>query len=149
MGTAGAKAFGDMLLLNKAMQTLDVSDNSFGKVQVGDQVKLKSSGEMKVVTEYSSSGITYEGKTDAYTAHSEYEWESQVPAFCAGVAASPSLISVSTTFLHAPAVSISHSSLHSYHVLRSSIHFPTRWVLTEESFLRTLSNPTPTTHRSP
>ena len=35
---------------------------------------------------------------------SEFEWESQVPAFCAGVAASPSLISVSTTFRHALAV---------------------------------------------
>jgi hypothetical protein len=101
MGTAGAKAFGDMLLGNKTIQTLDVSDNSFGKPQVGEQVKIKSSGEMKVVTHYdSSSGITYEGKTNAWTEHSEYEWESQVPAFCAGVAASPSLILVSTTFRH-------------------------------------------------
>ena len=105
MGTAGAKAFGDTLLVNKTIQTLDVSDNSFGEVQVGDEVKLKSSGEMKVVTRYdSSSGILYEGKTDAWTAHSKYEWESQVPAFCTGVAASPSLISVSTTFRHALAV---------------------------------------------
>ena len=49
MGTAGAKAFGDTLLVNKTIQTLDVSENSFGKPVVGDQVKLKSSGEMKVV----------------------------------------------------------------------------------------------------
>ena len=40
MGTAGAKAFGDMLLENKTIQTLDVSDNNFGKIQVGDHVKL-------------------------------------------------------------------------------------------------------------
>jgi hypothetical protein len=32
------------------VQTLDVSDNSFGKPVVGDQVKIKSSGEMKTVT---------------------------------------------------------------------------------------------------
>ena len=50
MGTAGAKAFGDVLLVNKTIQHLNVSDNSFGKVQVGDQVKLKSSGEMATVT---------------------------------------------------------------------------------------------------
>ena len=121
MGTASAKAFGDMLLGNKTIQTLDVSDNSFGKPVVGDKVKLKSSGEMKVVTHYdSSSGILHEGKTDAYTAHSEYEWESQVPAFCTGVAASPSLISVSTTFRHALVVTFSHSCLHFYYV-RSSM----------------------------
>ena len=40
MGTAGAKAVGDMLLENKTIQTLDVSDNNFGKIQVGDHVKL-------------------------------------------------------------------------------------------------------------
>ena len=97
MGTASAKAFGDTLLVNKTIQTLDVSDNSFGKVQVGDKVKLKSSGEMKVVTELRE---RYRG----YIKPSEYEWESQVPAFCAGVAASPSLISVSTIFRHALAV---------------------------------------------
>ena len=99
MGTAGAKAVGDLLLMNKTIQTLDVSDNSFGKPQVGEQVKLKSSGEMKVLTRYdSSSGILYEGKTSAWTRHSEFELQSGVPTFCAGVAASPSLISVSTIF---------------------------------------------------
>ena len=49
MGTAGAKAFGDVLRVNKTLQHLNVSNNSFGKVQVGDQVKLKSSGEIRNV----------------------------------------------------------------------------------------------------
>jgi hypothetical protein len=93
-----------MLPLNKTLQTLDLSNNSFGKMQVGDQVKLKSSGEMKVVTEVCSDGdIEVEGGSD-YIQPSEFEWESQVPAFCAGVAASPSLISVSPTFRHVFAV---------------------------------------------
>ena len=52
MGTAAAKAFGDMLLGNKTIQTLDVSDNSFGRPVVGDHVKLKSSGEIKVVNNF-------------------------------------------------------------------------------------------------
>ena len=95
MGTAGAKAFGDVLRVNKTLQHLNVSNNSFGKVQVGDQVKLKSSGEMKTVTCIfdDEGGITVEG--DGYFEPSEFEWESQVPAFCAGLAASPSLLSVS------------------------------------------------------
>ena len=112
MGTACAKIFGDTLLANKTIQTLDVSDNSFGKPVVGDKVKLKSSGETKVVTNAASDGdIKFEGsnshpKADQYgnIKPSEFEWESQVPAFCAGVAASPSLLSVSTTFRHALAV---------------------------------------------
>ena len=121
MGMAGAKAFGDTLLVNKTLQTLDVSDNSFGKMQVGDKVKLKSSGEMKMVTRVHSDGdIEVEGRS-GYVKPSEFEWESQVPAFCAGVAASPSLTSVSTTFRQALAVSISHSSPHFYHV-RSSMY---------------------------
>ena len=103
MGTAGAKAFGDVLLVNKTVQHLNVSDNSFGKVQVGDQVKLKSSGEMCIVTQvhpeenvwtnhptYASKGC---GK--GVVKWEEFEWESQVPAFCAGLAASTSLLSVS------------------------------------------------------
>jgi hypothetical protein len=110
MGTADAKAFGDMLLVNKTIQTLDVSDNSFGKVQVGEKVKMKSSGEMKVVTKVGSSlaiqfsgseELKFAGKKKGWVPPSEFEWESQIPAFCAGVAASPSLISVSTTFRHA------------------------------------------------
>ena len=95
MGTAGAKAFGDVLRVNKTLQHLNVSNNSFGKVQVGDQVKLKSSGEMKNVTEtYSSGDIQVEG-VSGIVKPSEFEWESQVPAFCAGLAASPSLLTVS------------------------------------------------------
>ena len=95
MGTAGAKAFGDVLRVNKTLQHLNVSNNSFGKVQKGDQVKLKSSGEMKTVTYiYSDGDITVEGGS-GYVNPSEFEWESQVPAFCAGLAASSSLLSVS------------------------------------------------------
>ena len=125
MGTAGAKAFGDMLLINKTIQTLDVSDNSFGKMQVGDQVKIKSSGETKIMSQnnWRDSKISVEGESQEFEdalKPAEFEWESQVPAFCAGVAASPSLISVSTIFRYALAVSISHSSPHSYHV-RSSM----------------------------
>ena len=103
MGTASAKAFGDMLLANKTIQTLDVSDNSFGKPVVGDKVKLKSSGEEKVVTEIGVYSDDYKQRdlikvqgSDSKIKPSEFDWESQVPAFCAGVAASPSLISVST-----------------------------------------------------
>ena len=132
MGTAAAKAFGDMLLVNKTIQTLDVSDNSFGiigKVQVGDQVKLKSSGETATVTYINGDGSVDIKKADGSTldyvgreGKEQFEWESQVPAFCAGVAASPSLISVSTTFRHALAVSISHSSPHSHHVRSSMLN---------------------------
>ena len=92
MGTAGAKAFGDVLRVNKTLQHLNVSNNSFGKMQVGDQVKLKSSGEMKTVTDVWMSGnIVVEGGSRVNP--SEFEWESQVPAFCAGLAASSSLLS--------------------------------------------------------
>ena len=93
MGTAGAKAFGDVLRVNKTLQHLNVSNNSFGSVQVGDQVKLKSSGEIKTVTEKDGYDIEVEGSD--WVEPSEFEWESQVPAFCAGLAASPSLLSVS------------------------------------------------------
>ena len=95
MGTAGAKAFGDVLRVNKTLQHLNVSNNSFGKVQKGDQVKLKSSGEMKTVTNaYDDGDIEVEGGSDRVMP-SEFEWESEVPAFCAGLAASASLLSVS------------------------------------------------------
>ena len=97
MGTAGAKAFGDVLRVNKTLQHLNVSNNSFGNVQVGDQVKLKSSGEMKTVTNtYGDGDIKLEGGS-GYVKPSEFEWESQVPAFCAGLAASASLLSVSNS----------------------------------------------------
>jgi hypothetical protein len=114
MGTTAAKAFGGMLPMNKTLKTLDVSNNSFGKMQVGDLVKLKSSGEMKIVTEIDTGHIKFDGcdslpdLTSGYVKPSAFDWESQVPAFCAGVAASLSLISVSTIFRHALAVSISH-----------------------------------------
>ena len=94
MRTAGAKAFGDALLVNKTVQHLNVSDNSFGKPTVGEQVKLKSSGEMKrvIANGWSDGCIKVEG--GAKIKPSEFEWESQVPAFCAGLAASTSLLSV-------------------------------------------------------
>ena len=96
MGTAGAKALGDVLRVNKTLQHLNVSNNSFGKMQVGDQVKLKSSGEMKTVTNtYSEGCIDVEGGSLSLLKPSEFEWESQVPAFCSGLAASSSLLSVS------------------------------------------------------
>ena len=99
MGTAGAKAFGDALRVNKTLQHLNVSNNSFGKVQVGDQVKLKSSGEMCTVYHAYSDGqiwiIKPDGSKQDYVKPSEFEWESQMPAFCAGLAASSSLLSVS------------------------------------------------------
>ena len=95
MGTGGAKAFGDVLRVNKTLQHLNVSNNSFGKMQVGDQVKLKSSGEMKTVTKIWIDGkIKVEGGSD-WVKPPQFEWESQVPAFCAGLAASSSLLSVS------------------------------------------------------
>ena len=84
MGTAGAKAFGDVLLVNKTIQHLNVSDNSFGKPVVGDQVKLKSSGETCTVHRYANDSnrpcITKpDGSTQDDVKPSEFEWESQVP----------------------------------------------------------------------
>ena len=101
MGTAGAKAFGDVLRVNKTLQHLNVSNNSFGKMQVGDQVRLKSSGEVCTVHKmnwYGNPCITKpDGSTKDDVKPSELEWESQVPAFCAGLAASSSLLSVSNS----------------------------------------------------
>ena len=95
LGTAGAKAFGDVLRVNKTLQHLNVSNNSFGHPVVGDQVKLKSSGEMQTVTQtHQHSHIKVEGGSD-WMEFSKFEWESQMPAFCAGLAASSSLLSVS------------------------------------------------------
>ena len=99
MGTAGAKAFGDVLCVNKTLQHLNVSNNSFGRPVVGDQVKLKSSGELCTVHKMHWNGNPCITKPDGSTKDdvkaSEYEWESQVPAFCAGLAASSSLLWVS------------------------------------------------------
>ena len=98
MGTSAAKAFGDVLLVNKTIQHLNVSGNSFGKPMVGEQVKLKSSGEMCTVEHAYSHGdievTKQDGSTQDDVKPSEFEWESQVPAFCAGLAASTSLLSV-------------------------------------------------------
>ena len=102
MGTAGAKAFGDVLRVNKTLQHLNVSNNSFGRPVVGDQVKLKSSGEMCTVTYINSDGSVDVKKADGSSldcvgreGEEQFEWESQVPAFCAGLAAASSLLSVS------------------------------------------------------
>ena len=100
MGTAGAKAFGDVLRVNKTLQHLNVSNNSFGKVQKGDQVKLKSSGEMCTVTQTPDSDnevkvIRADGSSSGYMKWNLFHWNNEVPAFCAGLAASPSLLSVS------------------------------------------------------
>ena len=76
MGAAGAKVFGDMLSMNKMLQTLNVSNNSFGKPQEGDTVKVKSSGEMRVVTNvYSNEDYTriaVEGSGESLK-YAEYE----------------------------------------------------------------------------
>ena len=143
MGTAGAKAFGDMLLGNKTMQTLDVSDNSFGKPVVGDQVKLKSSGEMKVVIFISKNGtikfsgseeLQFAGKNKGFVPSSEYE--NGIAFFCTSVAASPSLISVSTTFRHALAVIFLTPPLIPPCIIRSSMLIRMPWAKLEERPLR-------------
>ena len=102
MGTAGAKAFGDALRVNKTMQHLNVSNNSFGRPVVGDTVRLKVNGELKTVTHtdddncvHVESSLSSEHYVEGYFAAADYEWESHVPAFCAGLAASSSLLSVS------------------------------------------------------
>jgi hypothetical protein len=103
-----------------------VSDNSFGKVQMGDQVKHNTSGSVCTVNYIDGTYIGVEGDIKSGYVGKDFEWESGVPAFCAGVAASPSLLSVSTISRHALVVSISHSSPHVYHV-RSSMFLPTAW----------------------
>ena len=99
MGTAGAKAFGEMLQINTTLTQLNVSGNSFGKMQVGDSVKLKSNGQICAVTNKDTSGdIKVQGR-DGYVKPSEFEWDCSVPAFAAGIAASQSLLSVSALHL--------------------------------------------------
>ena len=84
------------LEMNKTVEEISV-----GNVIVGSTVKLKSSGELCAVHRYYNSDpsrpcITLpNGSTQDDVKPSKYEWESQVPAFCAGLAASPSLLSVS------------------------------------------------------
>ena len=103
MGTAGAKAFGEMLQANKTLTSLDVSDNSFGMPQKGDFVKLLSSGEMCTVYQANDDGRLWLTKPDGsrkdYVKPSEFEWESCVPAFAAGLAANASLSSVSNVLV--------------------------------------------------
>ena len=105
MGTAGAKAFGEMLQANKTLTHLDVSDNSFGKLQIGDSVKLLSSGQMcKVHGFYAGENnrpcLTLpNGSTKDDVKPSEFEWENCVPAFAAGLAANASLSSVSNVLV--------------------------------------------------
>jgi hypothetical protein len=81
-------------------KTLDVSNNSFGKLALGDQVKLKSSGEMCSLTMAPDNDnevkvTKVDGSQSSYMKRDLFEWESQFPAFCAGIAASQSLTSVS------------------------------------------------------
>jgi Ran GTPase-activating protein (RanGAP) involved in mRNA processing and transport len=69
LGQAGGEAFVEALKTNKTLEEIHL-----GNLMVGSTVRLKSSGEVKVVTHYdSSSGITYQGKTDAWTKPSEFD----------------------------------------------------------------------------
>ena len=101
MGTAGAKAFGDVLRVNKTLQHLNVSNNSFGHPVVGDQVKLKSSGEMCTVhtIEWNGKPSVHlaDGSSKTYLEPGTYDFDSQpgILGFCTGLAASTSLLSVS------------------------------------------------------
>jgi hypothetical protein len=107
MGANAAKVFGEMLLLNTTLQTLNMSNIGLGKIHAGDQVKLKSSGVMKVATAVRDGNVQFSGCDrlpdlttggyfiKGYVKASAFEWESNVPALCAGVAGSKSLTSVS------------------------------------------------------
>ena len=100
MGTAGAKAFGEMLQINTTLTQLNVSANSFGKMQVGDSVKLNSSGEICTLRSiYDDCVFTVEKGGNKSFNHAEYHWENSVSAFAAGIAASQSLLSVSALHL--------------------------------------------------
>ena len=82
----------EALQTNKTLEEIHV-----GNLMVGCTVRLKS-GEEKVVTDPDFyDGIKVQVSEDKVKP-SEFEWDSQVPAFCAGIEASPSLISVSTIF---------------------------------------------------
>ena len=85
----------EALEANKSMEQISV-----GNVIVGSTVKLKSSGELCTVHRLCGGDgnpcVTLpNGSTKDDVKASEYEWESHVPAFCAGLAASPSLLTVS------------------------------------------------------
>ena len=100
MGTAAAKAFGEMLQTNTTLTQLNVSGNSFGKMQVGDSVKLNSSGETCTLSSIFDDDV-YTVEKGGYKSfkHAEYHWENGVPVFAAGIAASQSLLSVSALHL--------------------------------------------------
>jgi hypothetical protein len=69
LGQAGGKAVGEALKTNETLDEVLV-----GSLMVGCTVRLKSSGEEKVVTRYDSSdGILYEGKTNSWTKYSEFD----------------------------------------------------------------------------
>jgi hypothetical protein len=95
-----------MLSENRTLQTLNVSGNSLGKMQAGDMVKLKSSGLLSAVAIVFGPGdVKVEGEGVGHVKPSDFEWESQFPSFCAGVAASLSLTEVrylSSTHLTLP-----------------------------------------------
>ena len=97
MGNGGAKAFGDMLFGNKTLQTLDVSNNGFGKVQAGDQVKLY--GSISRVIKFPGNPDFLQLEGDSYPVEygvANYSLlDIGIPSLCAGVAASQSLLSVS------------------------------------------------------
>jgi Ran GTPase-activating protein (RanGAP) involved in mRNA processing and transport len=69
LGQAGGKAVVEALKTNETLDEVLV-----GSLMVGCTVRLKSSGEEKVVTRYDSSdGILYEGKTNSWTKYSEFD----------------------------------------------------------------------------
>jgi Ran GTPase-activating protein (RanGAP) involved in mRNA processing and transport len=96
MSTAAAEAFGAMLSENTPLKTLDVSDTSFGKPALGDQVKLKSSGETRTIDYIDWGGAgkhRFQGSNDPVEPDT-YEWESQFPALCAGLKCNSALESL-------------------------------------------------------
>jgi len=120
-----------MLSVNKTLQRLDVSNNSFGKMQKGDQVKLKSSEEMCTLTMLPDSRndvrVTLaDGSQSDYMKWNLFEFDTcGVPLFCAGVAASQSLLWVSS-FWH-PQCSWTHTAI-AFCFERSSMFLNATWV---------------------
>ena len=98
MGNSVAKAFGDVLLVNKTLQHLNVSNNSFGKVQIGDKVTIKGGNTKLVLNTFPNTDyLQLEGDGDAvkYGRENYSLVDVGIPALCAGLAACPSLLSVS------------------------------------------------------
>ena len=97
LGNAGAKAFGDSMLVNQTILHLNVSDNGFGKVQAGDQVKLKDGSVKRVFSTVPNPDyLQLEGDSDSkmYGLSNYTLVDIGVPAFCAGLAALPQQASV-------------------------------------------------------